>query len=227
MANVEKIYTGLCVLFSVLIVLGNLIYQKFVVLPVPFVHNFELSVGVILYPLTFLITDLITELYGKQRASFCVRMAIIMNITVACILSVMDQLPTTHWSTIDDKLFHQVFGFYNIAFIGSMLACYISQALDIVLYSWIRNLTKGKHLWLRNNGSTAISLLMDTGVVIGFMTLFGVFPKNQMWTLILNSYSWKLFFTVCSTPLFYVLVKLIKWLLSSSYYTKEPNLQWQ
>jgi len=216
-ANVEKIYTGLCILFSVLIVLGNLIYQKFVVLSIPFVHNFELSVGVILYPLTFLITDLITEFYGKKRASFCVHMAIVMNLSVACILSGMDSLPTTPWSKMDNALFHQVFGFYNIAFMGSMLACYLSQAIDIMLYLWIRKLTKGKHLWLRNNGSTAISLLIDTTVVIGFMTFFGVLPKDEMLTLIGNSYTWKLFFTVCSTPFFYACVRAIKYLTPSFY----------
>ena len=111
MTNLEKIYTGLCVLFSVLIVLGNLTYQKFVMLPIPFVYNFELSVGVVLYPLTFLMTDLITEFYGKEKASFCVSFAIFTNVIVALVLAGMDYLPTTAWSKIDGALFHQVFGF--------------------------------------------------------------------------------------------------------------------
>ena len=65
MTNSEKIYIGLCIVFSTLIILGNLIYQKFVMLQIPF-YKFELSAGAILYPLTFLITDIITELYGKK-----------------------------------------------------------------------------------------------------------------------------------------------------------------
>lgn len=79
----DKIYTILCVLFAVLIVMGNLIYQKFVFLPILPFHTFELSVGAILYPLTFMLTDLIAEFYGKDKANFCVRLAIVMNITVA------------------------------------------------------------------------------------------------------------------------------------------------
>lgn len=210
MTIAQKIYTGLCVLFCVLIVLGNLIYQKFVSLAIPGIYTFELSAGVILYPLTFLITDLITEFYGKEQASFCVKFTICMNITVAIILSCMDKLPTTQWSQIDSALFHRIFGAYSIAFVGSMVACYVGQLIDIKIYLWIRNLTQGRYLWLRNNGSTAISLLIDTTIVIGIMTCFGVLPYANMWTLIANSYSWKLFFTFCSTPFFYGCVNLIK-----------------
>lgn len=210
MSNVEKIYTGLCTLFSVLIIVGNLTYQKFIVLPILPFHTFELSVGAMIYPLTFMITDLIAEFYGKEKARFCVQFAIAMNVFAAIIIMSMDRLPATEWSNIDDSTFHKVFGLYSVAFIGSMIACYTSQALDIKLYLWIRKLTKGNWLWLRNNGSTAISLFVDTFIVISFMTFFGALPVEQMWVLILNSYSFKLFFTICSTPLFYVCVGLMR-----------------
>lgn len=209
MTNSEKIYTGLCVLFSALIIVGNLTYQKFVILPILPFHTFELSVGAIIYPLTFLITDLIAEFYGKEKSQFCVRFAIIINILVATIITGMDLLQTTSWSKIDQETFHKVFGLYYVAFTSSIVACFISQALDISLYLWIRKITKGKYLWLRNNGSTAVSLLVDTSVVITFMTIFGVLPKQQALTLIINSYSFKLFFTVCSIPFFYLCVYLI------------------
>jgi len=127
----DSIYTSLCVLFSVLIVMGNLIYQKFAVLPIfPFLA-FELSVGAILYPLTFLLTDLIAEFYGKEKANFCVKLAIFMNIIVSGIILGMDRLEATSWSTVDNNIFHKVFGFYSVAFIGSVIACYSAQALDI------------------------------------------------------------------------------------------------
>lgn len=213
MTNTEKIYIGLCVLFCVLIIISNLTYQKFVALPILPFHTFEVSVGAILYPLTFLLTDLITECYSKERANFCVTFAIIMNVIVAGILAFMDSLTATPWSKIDNATFHSVFGFYSIAFIGSIIACYVSQAIDIVLYLWIRKITKGKYLWLRNGGSTAISLLIDTSIVISIMALFGVLPKEQVAPLISNMYTWKLFFTISTIPLFYGLVMLIKGLI--------------
>lgn len=199
----DKVYASLCALFSVLIVAGNLIYQKFVSLPLLPSYALELSVGAILYPLTFLVTDLMTEFYGKEKARFCVRLAIAMNIVMACTVTAMDYLEATHWSKIDDETFHLVFGFYNIAFLGSIVACYIAQAIDISIYSWIRKLTGEKWLWLRNNGSTLVSLLIDTSIVISILALFNILPHERMGALILNSYLFKAFFTICSTPLFY------------------------
>src|SRR5262249_48758212 len=217
MIKMEKIYTGLCILFSVLIVIGNLTYQKFVSLPILPFHTFELSVGAMIYPLTFLITDLIAEFYGKERARFCVLFGISMNVVAAILVMIMDILPATEWSKIDDPTFHTVFGLYSVAFIGSMFACYTSQVFDIKLYLWIRKITKGDGLWLRNNGSTAISLFIDTFIVISFMTLFGVLPVEQMSFLILNSYSFKLFFTVFSTPLFYMCVGIMRRFYTSNH----------
>lgn len=210
MTRDDSIYTTLCVLFSVLIVMGNLIYQKFVSLPILPFHTFELSVGAILYPLTFLLTDLITEIYGKEKANFCVRLAISMNILVACAIGGMDQRESTTWSKIDNTTFHKVFGLYSVAFIGSIIACYTAQMVDITIYIWIRKITKGKWLWARNNGSTAISLFVDTFIVITFMTTFHVLPADRMWPLIMNSYLFKLFFSICRTPLFYIAVGIIR-----------------
>lgn len=214
MTNAEKIYTGLCTTFALLIMLGNLVYQKFVSINVFGVHTFQLSVGAILYPLTLLITDLITEFYGRDKARFCIRFAMLMNVCVIIIISFMDYLPATPWSKIDNQTFHKVFGYYGVAFFGSMMACYIAQVVDVRLYLFIRYLTKGKYIWVRSNLSTCISLFIDTTVVISFMTLFGIFEVTQMWSLIFNSYSWKLFFTICSTPLFYLCYLVIRHFIS-------------
>lgn len=206
----DKIFTILCVIFAVLIVLGNLIYQKIVFLPVFNWYIFEISAGVILCPLTFLITDLIAEFYGRERARFCVKTALILNIAVAFSIMLMDRLEATSWSKVDNNLFHTVFGFYGIAFLGSIIACYVAQTLDIFLYLGIKKLTQGRFLWLRNSGSTAISLFVDTSIVIGFMGLFGAFPLEKLGSLTFNSYMFKLLFTICNIPVFYICVWGIK-----------------
>ena len=155
------------------------------------------------------------EFYGKNKANFCVRLAIAMNIIIALVIIMMDKLNATEWSKIDNITFHKVFGLYSVAFIGSIIACYIAQLIDITIYLWIRKLTDGKWLWLRNNGSTAISLFVDTFIVISFMSVFGILPMDRMWVLIINSYLFKLFFTVCSTPLFYICVGVIRSILKN------------
>lgn len=206
----EKVYTVLCVLFAVLVITGNLIYQKFVYLPIGTLYVFELSIGAITYPLTFLLTDLIAEFYGKDRALYCVKLTILMNIIVALIICMVSRLDATNWSKIDNKIFDSVFGFYGIAFTGSILANYISQQIDIRLYLFIKKLTSDRLLWLRNNLSTACALLVDTVIVVCFLAFFGALPKEQTTMLIFNSYLFKLFFTLCSTPLFYASVYTIR-----------------
>jgi uncharacterized integral membrane protein (TIGR00697 family) len=193
-----------------------LIYQKFVILSIFDFHVFELSVGVILYPFTFLLTDLIAEFYGKEKASFCVKLAICMNILSVLIIYSMDNLEATKWSKVNNETFHKIFGHCGYAIIGSILACYISQLVDISLYLWIRKITKGRYLWMRNNFSTSISLFIDTSIVISFLTFFGILSADHFWTLISNSYSYKMCVTILSTPLFYLCVKTIKMLGNKS-----------
>lgn len=208
----EKIYAALCALFAVLLVTGNLIYQKFVYLPILPFYSFELSVGVIFYPLTFLITDIIAEFYGKEKATFCVRISLVISVLVALMIVFMSKLEATEWSKVNNQTFNIVFRAYGVGFISSIIAVFIAQSMDIVIYLWIRKATKGRLLWLRSNGSTAISLFIDTTVVISLLVFFGVLPSQQLLPLIFNSYSFKLLATICSTPLFYGGVYLVKYL---------------
>ena len=157
-----------------------------------------------------MLTDLIAEFYDRKRATFCVRLSIAMGLTAALILSGMDSLQATPWSKVDNRMFHQVFGHCGAALVVNIIACYTAQVVDINLYLWIKKLTKGKGLWLRNNGSTAISLLVDTVTAISLATFLGILPKEQMWIIMMNSYLYKLFITICNTPLFYLLVAMIK-----------------
>lgn len=214
MSQSDKVYTSLCVSFAVLIVTGNIVYQKYVSLPLLPFYTFELSVGAILYPLTFLLTDLITEFYGKQKANFCVKLGLVMNVLIALAISIMDHLKATSWSKVDDTMFHNVLGLYGISFIGSIIACYSAQLVDIVIYLWIRKATNGRWLWLRSAGSTTISLFVDTIIVICFLTYFEILPADRMIVIIMNSYFYKLFFTILGTPLFYASVSGIKRVLN-------------
>ena len=116
---------------------------------------------------------------------------------------------------ISDSTFDLVFGFFGIAFIGSMIATYVSQSVDILIYMGIRKLTGvNRFLWLRNAGSTAISLLIDTSILMTFLCMLGAMPKDKIFHLILNSYSLKLVFTVCGIPIFYLAVFIINKVIS-------------
>ncbi|MBV0900030.1 MAG: queuosine precursor transporter [Wolbachia endosymbiont of Fragariocoptes setiger] len=206
----EKIYTSLCVLFAILIVIGNLMYQKFISLPIFSIYTFELSVAAILYPLTFLLIDLITEFYGKEKSKFCVRLTIIMSINVAIIVILVDNLNATTWSKVDDKVFHLVFGSYKVSFLASTIACYISQLVDIKIYSWIKIFTHNRFLWLRSNISTAISILIHTSIAVSILYMFDILPLERIVQVTASNYFFKLFFTISSTPVFYLAVSIVR-----------------
>jgi len=205
----EQVYTCLTAIFSVLIIIGNFLYQKFVCLPLGFC-TFELSCGVLTYPATFFITDLIAEFYGKQRARFTVKLGIALSIMVVAIVSLATSLQPTKWCLKISEEFDHVFGFFGIAFGCSLVAAYCSQWLDVLIYLSLKKLTAGKFLGVRNFVSTSISLFVDTFIVLSLMTLLGVIPLSQYHNLIFQSFGFKLSFAIFAVPVFYGTVKILR-----------------
>jgi uncharacterized integral membrane protein (TIGR00697 family) len=209
MSQKDKLYTFLCSFFTLLVVMSNIVYQKFVTISL-FYYKFEISSGAIFYPFTFLLTDLIAEFYGRKKVKFCLNTTIVLNILVALYLLAITNLKATEWSNVNNQTFHSVFGFYGFSFIGSLIACYCSQQLDVVLYLSIRKITRMKYLWWCNHISSSISLFFDTCIVIGLMKLFGIIKISHLWSLIMASYSFKYLITFLCIPIFGISVKLLK-----------------
>lgn len=179
--------------------------------------------GVLPYPITFLCTDLISEFYGKRRANLVVGVGFLVNIWILLILWLGGILPPeisldaqTHLptSTHPDFSFFQIRLFTIGGIFGSMLAYLVAQFLDVYLFHFWKDLTRGKHLWLRNNGSTLISQFFDTLIVITVAYLFtNAIPVNteqkiipQLFTFIISIYTFKAIFTLLDTFPFYLTV---------------------
>lgn len=198
-----NLYVILCSIFCTIIVTGNLIFQKFVQLNF-FGYIFEISVGVLLYPITFLISDLVTEFYGTSYAKLMIRVAVFCSIMVLGVISLSDWLFATSWSVVDDKIFHKVFNVYGIGTLASITANYLGQRVDIQIYSYLKYLTSGRHLWLRNNISTFMGQLVDTIAVILLLSFFGVIPVSQFYIVVTSSLSFKILAAICDTPFCYL-----------------------
>mgnify|MGYP000287396209 CR=1 FL=1 len=137
---------------------------------------FAVAVGVLPYPLTFLCTDFISELYGRRRANLVVWVGLILNMWVMLILWIGGALPGFEAVAQDGQMIVDQAGrlpvFYEVrtlafgAVTASMIAYLIAQLVDVQVFHFWKRLTRGKHLWLRNNGSTLISQLVDTVAVI-------------------------------------------------------------
>lgn len=214
-ALADRLYLYLAALFITSLVVSNLIFQKFFVWQ-PFdinafgVQLFELSVGILPYPITFLITDLISEIYGKKKANQVVVAGILASFFSMGILFLADYAQASVNSPIDDSTFKQVFSLSPLAVLASMLAYLFAQFIDIRLYHFWKNLTQGKMLWLRNNFSTFSSQFVDTVTVILLLSLFGVLSWDLFWGLVVSGFVFKVMVAVIDTPFLYLFVSLFR-----------------
>lgn len=219
----QKLYLYLAALFITSLVVSNLIFQKFFYW-YPFNWEimgyslFELSVGILPYPITFLVTDLISEIFGKKAANRVVVAGIFASFFSMGILLLAGVVPALPNSPIDDTTFNKVFALSPIAVLASMMAYLFAQFIDIRIYHFWKNLTKGRHLWLRNNFSTFASQFIDTFTVVGLLCVFGVLPWDTFLGLLISGVVFKILVALIDTPLLYLSVNWIRF-----YYKLEIN----
>ena len=186
------------------LVLANAMVFKFIDIQLPLVGIATISIGVLPYPITFLCTDLISELYGKKRADAMVVTGFLVSVYMLLLLQLGRVLPVSHLQDATIQTHYMaVFGQSARAIFASMVAYLLAQLIDVRLYHFWRKLTDGKHLWLRNNASTMLSQLIDTTAVVTIL-FYGVWSWPQIGGVILASYIYKLLVAAADTPLMYL-----------------------
>lgn len=194
-----------------------------------------LAVGVLPYPLTFLCTDLISELYGRSRANFLVSVGLMLNGFILGTLWLANQIPSVGpesqppWQLIhlaetialpngetvsgSVELFTLLYATTSGAVIASMLAYIAAQYCDVFMFHFWKNLTRGRHLWLRNNGSTLISQGVDSFMVItvtfGAQFFAGNMTLRTILILMGSNYLFKLSVALADTLPFYLGVRYL------------------
>ena len=196
-----------------------------------------LAVGVLPYPITFLCTDFISELYGQARANFLVWVGLLLNVYVIAFLylgGIMPPAPTIDAATGLPPTDAYDFAFYKIRFLtmgavaASMIAYLTAQLCDVTLFHFWKRVTRGRHLWLRNNGSTVVSQFVDSFAVITITHFYaGALPIDpsapvwpQLWVFIGSGYVFKLTVALLDTAPFYVGVHYL-----SRYLQIDPNAE--
>ena len=208
--SAKKLYIILAGMFIASLVASNLIFQKFFYWEPFGLFRFELSVGILPYPITFLVTDLISEIYGQKKANQVVLSGIAASVFSMGILLVANYVPAMESSPISDDTFSQVFGLSPIAVLASMMAYLFAQFIDIRIYHFWKQYTQGKKLWLRNNLSTFSSQFIDTITVVSLLSVFGVLPWNLFWSLVASGVLFKILIALLDTPILYALVYLTR-----------------
>ena len=190
------------------------------------------AVGVLPYPITFLCTDLISELYGRKRAADMVWVGLIVNLWIIFILWLGGVLPGANPNEFDElgnivtdaagrePVFFEIRTMTFAIMTASMIAYLTAQFCDVHLFHFWKRVTKGKHLWLRNNGSTLVSQLIDTTAVV-MVTFFlarealpaleeGESILGLLVVLIASGYVFKLVVALVDTGPAYLFISLLR-----------------
>ena len=210
MSKTEKAYNAFMVIFITMIVLTNIIGVKLFE-----VNSVTLTTGIITYPLTFLITDIVCEVFGKKRASLMVVMGFFASLLSLVFINLAVMLPGSEvwinnslgYNSIKDmqNAYESVFTLPGFLISASMLAYLVAQLIDVRIFHYLKKVTNEKKLWLRNNLSTMFSQLIDTIIVNSIFLYFGL---NLDWDIIIKiiiaSYLFKIIIALLDTPLVYI-----------------------
>ena len=204
----KKIYLYLAATFIAALVVCNLIANKFITIDLGF-KTFVISAGVLPYPITFLITDILSEIYGKKKTARIVWAGFGASLFVLGVLLLAQQFTAIAGSPVDDETFNKVFGNSWRVIFASMIAYLCAQLIDVRIYHFWKEKTAGKHLWLRNNFSTVFSQLVDTTLVVCVLFL-GVRSHSEIIQFILDGWLFKILCAFIDTPLLYASTAFIR-----------------
>ena len=204
----KKIYLYLAAIFIAALVVCNLIANKFITIDLGF-KTFVISAGVLPYPITFLITDILSEIYGKKKTARIVWAGFGASLFVLGVLLLAQQFTAIEGSPVDDDTFNKVFGNSWRVIFASMTAYLSAQLIDVRIYHFWKQKTAGKHLWLRNNFSTVFSQLVDTTLVVCVLFL-GLRSHSEILQFIIDGWLFKMLCAFVDTPLLYASTSLIR-----------------
>jgi queuosine precursor transporter len=204
MIKFRSLYSFLVVSFAVIVVLSNILSAKMVLLSW---ISLTIPAGLLIYPITFFISALVTELFGIKRAKFMVYLALAMCLLSFGLIQLTLLLPTDS----NQIAFEAVLGLSGLRIFSSLIAYLCAQIVDIQVYAAIKRWTGSKWLWLRNNGSTCLSQLIDTLMIDLIYLWWGChMPFKTVVPIMVFSIAYKAFFSIAGTPLFYFLTFALK-----------------
>jgi uncharacterized integral membrane protein (TIGR00697 family) len=197
----EKLFVYLCAVFVACLLLGDVIGGKIIRTPLG-----PISVGIIPFPVTFLLTDVTNDFYGRRGAHFLTLVGFFMALLAWCLLQITTLMPvdaSTYYTQVE---YAKVFGGSAQLFVASMVAYLIGQFLDIHVFHFWKAITRSRHLWLRSTGSTILSQAVDT---ITINIIFGRVTAGWGWAFIGakvgREYGIKFMVAVGLTPAIYAL----------------------
>jgi uncharacterized integral membrane protein (TIGR00697 family) len=162
-----------------------------------------MTAGVIAFPVTFIVTDVMNEYYGKRGIRYVTFVGMGMIVFEFLLLWICIEVPVDPSSPVSQSAFAEVFGSSQRVIVGSLTAYLLGQLADITLFHWLRQLTRGKYLWLRATGSTFGSQFIDTFIVLS-IAFVGQLSFQEIIAITLFNYGYKFVIAVGITPIIYL-----------------------
>lgn len=200
----QKLFIVLTAVFVTCLLVGDIIGGKLVEVPL-FGFAFTTTVGMLPFPVTFLLTDVLNEFYGKRAARFVTLLGFSMALIAFLIIWVAGMIPIAplarniDWTGVTEASFANVFLGSQRMIFASLVAFLIAQFVDIAAFHALKRVTHGKMLWLRATGSTALSQMVDT-VAITLVAWVGMLPLTKIVEIVYSAYGLKLFIALALTP---------------------------
>ncbi|RYM01739.1 VUT family protein [Sporolactobacillus sp. THM7-7] len=206
----------LAMIFMTCLIAANLAASKLFTL-----GGLSMTSGIIIYPITFLILDSMTEIWGKQTARKIVWIGLLANILFTLLLQAVIHLPPApFWH--GQEAYAAVLGTVPRVVFASLCGYVISQTLDIAIFVRLKKRTNGRKLWLRSILSTAVSQLADSAVFM-FVGFSGVLPFAAILSTIATEYTLKFAYAVAGAPLVYLAVRWVRGRSWRSFDTQMPQ----
>jgi queuosine precursor transporter len=202
-----QLFLVLASVFVVALVVGDIVGGKLMEVRV-FGMPFTISVGMIPFPITFVLTDILNEFYGERVARNVTWVGFAMAVFSFGVLTLAVALPwapftrSPGWAGMNERSFNNVFSGSQRILLASMAAYLVSQFSDIAVFHFLKRISRNKHLWLRATGSTVVSQLIDS-VVVQAVAWYGMMPIRKIGAILVSSYAVKLVVAIGLTPLIY------------------------
>jgi uncharacterized integral membrane protein (TIGR00697 family) len=202
----DKTLPAFCLIFAIFV--GGLILNTTLGVKIVDIFGFYLPAGIFLWSLTFPLTDIVAETYGRKYALYLVLGGLsILLLSLVMIQFAMWLQPAPFWQ--NEEAYNTILG-ANIRLILAQIASFVvTQVADIYIFSWIRKKTNGKHLWLRNNISTFTSQLLANCIFLSIAFL-GTMPMEVWLTLFVTNLVGRIILALLDTPIVYAGVHLVR-----------------
>lgn len=170
--------------------------------------KFTFDGGTILFPLSYIFGDILTEVYGFKRSRRVIWLGFVSALLMSAVFLIVQILPpAAEWSYQQD--FEHILGFVPRIVAASLVAYFAGEFSNSAILSRMKIFTHGKYLWTRTIGSTIVGQGIDT-VIFCMVAFYGTIPGQVLWAVILSNYIFKCAVEICFTPLTYAMVKMLK-----------------